>query len=518
MFDSARVRSFSYMLSAGINFLLEDPIDFITKCSLRFGVDKYFEKFDIWQRVKHGEFKSDSLAQVQLAVDRGELSEAVNQIQSLGKIGQLIHSRKLARIRSTQDLLKFRFEPYSRISHKNTGQPNILYIITNSLPDTRSGYTRRTQSLMFSLLQGGIRISAVTRLGYPAVIGRLKSVGMDRVGDARYFRIIPYVYRTNELRRAKLAAREIVRIAKVVDASILHTTTDFRNAIPTYLAAKELEIPWIYEVRGELESSWAARTLDPESAVLSEYYRKAQELETQAMVNADAVLTLSQVSQERISRRGIPKEKLATIPNSVDSIDIKQKRPLKSDLRRELGLPDGLILGTVTSVVSYEGLDFVIEALAEELSSKYFLVIVGQGSALPKLKRLAKELGVESRVLFAGEVNGDDAWKWYASFDVFIVPRKNIEVCRVVTPLKPVLAQALGVPVVATDLPALREACAGNGFLFKPDHKDDFWRAVRDSLDSENTLRGIAWAKQRTWEQTSKRLIEVYNGVRMRTS
>ena len=41
-----------------------------------------------------------------------------------------------------------------------------------------------------------------------------------------------------------------------------------------------------------------------------------------------------------------------------------------------------------------------------------------------------------------------------------VVPRIDARVSRLVTPLKPVEAMALGTPVVASDLPALRELLA----------------------------------------------------------
>ena len=511
MLNKTSLKSCTYMLSAGMNFLTENPVDFITKCSVRFRFDKYLGKSKFWSRLKNnGKWRATG---VQDAVDRGELSEAIKLIQNLGMVRQLIYSRKLARIRSTQKLLQFHFDDYSRGVADNSGCPIVLYILTNSLPDTRSGYTRRTQALMVHLVKQQMRISAVTRLGYPAVIGRLKSKDVESVGSATYFRIIPFIFRLDELERAKYASREIIKIARDTNASILHATTDFRNAIPTYLAAKELGIPWIYEVRGELESSWAAKTPDPKKAVYSEYYKDAQCLETRAMENADVVLTLSQVSKERIARRGIAKQKIEIIPNSVASNEIKETLPAKRVLRQNLGLPEGFILGTVTSVVSYEGLDFAIEAMSKRTDSECYLVIAGKGSALPELRALVKKLGLERRVIFPGEIDGNDAWKWYAAFDVFITPRQNIEVCRVVTPLKPVLAQALGVPVVASDLPALREVCAGNGFFFEPNSIDDFWRAVRSAAASDNTMHGIEWAKRRTWDETVKRLVEIYNGI-----
>ena len=46
---------------------------------------------------------------------------------------------------------------------------------------------------------------------------------------------------------------------------------------------------------------------------------------------------------------------------------------------------------------------------------------------------------------------------WYQALDVFCVPRLDTPVCRLVTPIKPMTAMALGRPVVVSSLPALRE-------------------------------------------------------------
>src|SRR5699024_6414371 len=108
--------------------------------------------------------------------------------------------------------------------------------------------------------------------------------------------------------------------------------------------------------------------------------------------------------------------------------------------------PQGKIVGSVTSVVEYEGLDDLVRAAA--CGYEETVLIVGDGVYLPVLKDLARKLGVADRVIFAGRQDNETIWKWYAAMDIFVVPRKDTLVCRTVTPIKPVMAQALGIPVI----------------------------------------------------------------------
>ena len=65
------------------------------------------------------------------------------------------------------------------------------------------------------------------------------------------------------------------------------------------------------------------------------------------------------------------------------------------------------------------------------------------------------------RVLFPGFLPGAQAMALYAALDLFVAPRLDLPVTRLVTPLKPVEAMAAGCPVLASDLPPLREQTAG---------------------------------------------------------
>ncbi|WP_373370064.1 glycosyltransferase [Corynebacterium cystitidis] len=266
--------------------------------------------------------------------------------------------------------------------------------------------------------------------------------------------------------RDKLTVQHLVRIAREHNATILHTTTEYKNAIVVSQAAAQLCIPWIYEVRGEPESTWLSRfpTNKQPAAKQSDFYQLSHQQETNAMLAASAVIALSEVSKRSMISRGVSADKIHVIPNAVDEsligIDYNQNH-----IRHELGLPSGPIVGTVTSVVGYEGLDDLIRAL--EFLPDVTCLIVGDGTARPGLEMLADDLSLTNRVIFAGRQPSETIWKWYAALDVFVMPRKDTEVTRVVTPIKGLIAQGLGKNIVASDLPALREV-TGNLATYSP--------------------------------------------------
>ena len=141
---------------------------------------------------------------------------------------------------------------------------------------------------------------------------------------------------------------------------------------------------------------------------------------------------------------GIPGEKIIIAPNAVGGAFLDQPR-VRADARRELGLPeDGLYIGTVSSLVAYEGLDDLVRAFA--LLAPEFpqlrLLIVGDGVAAPALQEQVRGLGLADRAIFTGRVPRDQTPLYHQALDVFVVPRKDLDVTRAVTPLKPVEALA----------------------------------------------------------------------------
>src|SRR5699024_10966596 len=119
--------------------------------------------------------------------------------------------------------------------------------------------------------------------------------------------------------------------------------------------------------------------------------------------------------------------------------------------------------------------------------------LVGGGTARPGLAALAVELGISDRVHFPGRVPRNSARRWVEALDIVVVPRLDRAVSRLVTPQKPVEALALGRPVIASDLPALREVLTDSdgtpcARFVQPGSADDLARSIADALMHEPAL------------------------------
>jgi glycosyltransferase involved in cell wall biosynthesis len=94
----------------------------------------------------------------------------------------------------------------------------------------------------------------------------------------------------------------------------------------------------------------------------------------------------------------------------------------------------------------YKGLQFLIKAM-QFISAQLF--IIGDGVIEDELKKLCTECGVENKVKFCGELDGNDLKAYLYAGDVFCLPShlrsEAFGVCQIE-------AMACGLPVVSTSL------------------------------------------------------------------
>ena len=165
-------------------------------------------------------------------------------------------------------------------------------------------------------------------------------------------------------------------------------------------------------------------------------------------ISAVVVPSESLLSLALLSWR-LPPTMVRYIPNGVD---VDHFSPAAApELRHALGVsPDSLLLGMVGNLAGSKNVGLSIRALAAspELHSAVLLV-VGGGPQRQELQALAQQLGVEKRVLFAGQVS--DPLQHYRAMDVFLLASDTEQM-----PVALLEAMSVGLPVVATDVGDVR--------------------------------------------------------------
>ncbi len=138
-------------------------------------------------------------------------------------------------------------------------------------------------------------------------------------------------------------------------------------------------------------------------------------------------------------------------------VDAERFRPAedRAALRATLGLTGKIVICTVARIAAYKGIDVVLHALAllnDEERRDVAYVVVGKGTELPALQKLAEELGVARLVRWCGYVAEHDLPSYYQAADLFVLCTRQSEERQSVEGFGLVFleAQACGTPVVGT--------------------------------------------------------------------
>lgn len=424
--------------------------------------------------------------------------------------------------------LQQRQGPVSRV-----GGP-VLHVVGKGLLDTQTGYTLRTAYTLRAQLD----------IGIPGLVAIQPGGGAKAVEKLEHtvFRGVEYV-RLPGKPRARSFLNEwlsefVAGLEELIvqeEPSVLHAHSDFLNGAAAILAGRKHHIPVVYESRGFWEESWLSRLsdrlglgLDPSQALepfgLPEAFALRKHAEEQVRAEADVIITLADVMKEHIEANHVGERELSVsvVPNAVDASSFYPQAadgPLARSLRiRE----DTIVVGYVTSMVEYEGVDVLLRGFAELLQytdqSRVHLLLVGDGPVLSRLKHLATTLGIDSSVTFTGQVSHDSIVSYYSLIDIFVVPRRPTRVSNLVTPLKPFEAMAMAKPLVVSGVTALREIAEKSqaAHTFAPNDHGDLAQTLLELVEDaalRNSLgeRAREWVTgERPWTVNAEKNLEVY--------
>ncbi|MQY07194.1 glycosyltransferase family 4 protein [Actinomadura macrotermitis] len=398
-----------------------------------------------------------------------------------------------------------------------TERRTVLQFVTNALPVTNAGYTVRTHRIALAQRRLGFDTHVVSRLGHPLGQGFGDARARVDVDGVPYHRLLPWLPAANPVRDVIKGADLAERVVAQVRPQVLHAVSNHLNAAVALEVGRRHGLPVVYEVRGFLEDSWLSR--DPAHTETDEFYRLTRALETRRMLEADAVVTLGEAMRAEIAGRGVDPAKIFTVPNGVDE-EFLEPLPDGAALRAGLGIaPDAVVVGLTSSFYGYEGIDTLIDAAAllRDRGEPVTLLLVGDGPERGALERRAAGHGVHA--VFTGRVPMASVRSFHAVLDVFAVPRRADRVCQLVTPLKPLEAMAGGIPVIASDVKALREIVEPGvtGTLTLPEDPDAWADSLSRLIYSPELRRKIGQAArewvgaERTWRAVATRYRQAYS-------
>ena len=122
--------------------------------------------------------------------------------------------RALARrLVAERDLLGDFFPRLKPVRDYRPRDRTVLYVVTNSLPHTASGYAQRSHSYLTALRDEGWDVHAMTRPGYPVQVGKVLARHTDVVDGIPYHRVLPRRLSATATGRVQQHAHALLELA-----------------------------------------------------------------------------------------------------------------------------------------------------------------------------------------------------------------------------------------------------------------------------------------------------------------
>jgi glycosyltransferase involved in cell wall biosynthesis len=177
-------------------------------------------------------------------------------------------------------------------------------------------------------------------------------------------------------------------------------------------------------------------------------------LEGYCLKRADLAITITRSFADKLQARfgsGFP---LVVMTNGVAK-DRFQRDFDREGSRARYGLGRSTVLGGTGQFLPWHGLQDLVERLgpvAEAKDLRFFFI--GDGPARAGVEAAAQRLGIASRVHMTGMLPIDAVPDLLAALDIAVVPSAAAHA----SPMKLIEYMAMGLPIVAPDLPSIRAA------------------------------------------------------------
>ena len=229
---------------------------------------------------------------------------------------------------------------------------------------------------------------------------------------------------------------------------------------------------------------------------------------------AGKLVVLTSFIKNSLVEAGVSEDKIFVSPDGADP-GLFDLSLTKEQARSNIGLPSGkkiaLYAGSL-SAYSWKGVDIFIQAGSMFDGSTIGVIVGGSAGEIEKLKQRFPE----AKLLFFPRVSHGTIPVFLSAADVLVLPNKKGDPMSEyqTSPLKLFEYMASGRPIVASDLPSIREILSEEtAYFFKPNDPKSLSSAISEALKNIERSDKIAQrARQEfmgyTWEKRARNIID----------
>lgn len=187
----------------------------------------------------------------------------------------------------------------------------------------------------------------------------------------------------------------------------------------------------------------------------------------------------------------LPEQKVEILPNGVNFDRIERSRSVDWSVYDVVDVdPDSILIGNAAMLTEQKAHDTLVRALKRVrvwTGENVELVIAGDGDLREVVATLARSLGIEDSVHFAGLLDRVEVYRLMEEIDVFCMPSRWEGYCVAVAE-----AMALGAPCVLSDIDVFREIYDDAGLYHPVDDPNELAATLQQVITDDELRETLA--------------------------
>jgi glycosyltransferase involved in cell wall biosynthesis len=301
-------------------------------------------------------------------------------------------------------------------------------------------------------------------------------------------------------------------IIGLLNIRYLHSPSFYKHSIISIICSKKNNIPHFYEVRGRFDITLFESWCDLKKTRYSKWEKIVEN-------TSQGIFYITNECKDFVEKYDNINVESKILPNSNDITE--KECNINNILTSKILFNNSIkfVIGYFGSTYDYENFDLIIPTIDILIQTYKDIGFIFGGNAtggcVIQLNNLQKKH--PNNIIIKNYLSKEELLLIYKQLNLFVIPRKDILVSHIITPLKPFELLLKKVPLLMSNVSCLKNI-SDNGKrcrMFDIKQKDDFLRVIEDiyknGYSNELLENGYNFAINNGWEKTVEIREQLYN-------